>query len=85
MRAWLTFAAALSTIGAPAPADPARQDESKPAKDEQRPLVLASADAVHTASTPAKQSASPPPKPVTPRITTCRCGDPDAMPDNDGQ
>jgi hypothetical protein len=85
MRAWVTFAAALSIIAVPAIADPARHDESKASKSEQRPLVLASADAVHASPTPARETASPPPKPVAPRITTCRCGDPDANPDSGGQ
>ena len=84
MRAWLTFAAALSTIAVPVVAKPAQREESKPAKGE-RPLVLASADAGHASATPARESASSPPKPVTPRVTTCRCGDPDATPGNDGQ
>jgi hypothetical protein len=85
MRAWLTFAAALSTIAVTAIADPARHDGSKPTKSQQHPLVLASADAVHASRTPARQNASPPAKPVAPRVTTCRCGDPDGQPDSDGQ
>jgi hypothetical protein len=85
MRAWVTFAAALSIIAVPAIADPARHDESKASKSEQRPLVLASADAVHASPTPARETVSPPPKPVAPRVTTCRCGDPDGQLDSDGQ
>jgi CDGSH-type Zn-finger protein len=85
MRVWLTFAVALGTIAVPVGAERAQRDESKPAKSEQRPLVLASADAVHASSTPARESASSPTKPVTPRVTTCRCGDSDATPESDGQ
>ena len=85
MRAWLTFAAALSTIAVPVVAEPVQRDEAKPAKAERRPLVLASADAVRASSTPAHESDSSPPKPVTPRVTTCRCGDPDPIPTSDGQ
>jgi hypothetical protein len=85
MRPWLTFAAALSTIAGAATADPTRHDESTRTNAEQRPLVLASADAVHSRSTPVPQSESPPPRPVTPRVTTCRCGDPDVRSESDGQ
>ena len=81
MRARIGTFAALLTIGTTAIAEPpksapARPTQSAPADQRQAPIVLASAEAVHaTAAGP--QAAEPAAKRrVAPRVTTCRCGDP---------
>lgn len=83
MRAF--WIAALVTIAGPALAEPAKHDAPKPAQA-QRPaeVVLASADGVRSSPSIAQQPSNTPKRPL-PRVTTCRCGDPQASPDSDDQ
>jgi hypothetical protein len=88
MRARLIAIALLLTGSGAAFADPANGGAAKPAQPEQRPVhtVLASADPVKA---PAPDVAQPLPAPVkhriVPRVTTCRCGDAQAVPDTQEQ
>jgi hypothetical protein len=72
------IAAALSTLGAAAAADPARVPDSAKAEatHPQKPVVLASADSVETPAPAAAQQPAAAPKKRAARVTTCRCGDP---------
>ena len=87
MRACTIAVGALLTFAGPALAEPAKRDAPKPGL-EQKPasaVVLASADTVRTPP-PASSKAIPAPvKRVAPRVTTCRCGDPQAGPENPEQ
>ena len=79
MRVSLTMVAAFAAIAAPALAEPAKPEATKPAV-QQRPaeVVLASANPAHGSAAVATQPASAPAKRPMPRVTTCRCGDPQA-------
>lgn len=83
MRAF--WIAAFLTIAGPALAEPAKHDAPKPAQT-QRPteVVLASADSVRSSPSDVQQPSVTPKRPL-PRVTTCRCGDPQASPDGDDQ
>jgi hypothetical protein len=67
---------ALLMVGGSASAEPSKHHAGKPATEQSpRPaVVLASADPVRAPAAP--QPASAPVKRPTPRVTTCRCGDP---------
>jgi hypothetical protein len=70
-----------------AAAEPPKVETAKPAQARQRPaeIVLASADAVRS---PSSETVSPSPartKRPAPRVTTCRCGDPQPEPDSEQQ
>jgi hypothetical protein len=87
MRACVIAIAVLLTSAGPAFSQPAKSDAAKPAQPEPRPVnvFLASAEPV---STPAPETAQPSPAPkrrIAPRVTTCRCGDPQAEPDTPKQ
>lgn len=78
----LTMTAALLTIAGAATAQPVNHDSAHRAQAPRHsPVVLASADTVRTP--PASQASSAPPKPIVPRVTTCRCGDPQPEIDSD--
>lgn len=83
MRAFWT--AALVTIAGPALAEPAKHDAPKSAQAT-RPaeVVLASADSVRSSPSVVQQPSASPKRPL-PRVTTCRCGDPQASPDSEDQ
>jgi len=89
MRLSLTIIAALATAGGVS-AEPAKNvsaGSAKPSNAESRSatIVLASADAVR----PTVESSQPMPagmkRRVAPRVTTCRCGDPQTQPDPQDQ
>jgi hypothetical protein len=86
MKKVLAVVAALLTIAAPALAEPAKRDAPKPAV-QQRPaeVVLASADPAHGPMAAGNRTQSAPVRRPAPRVTTCRCGDPQADPESQEQ
>jgi hypothetical protein len=85
MRARLALLTAALAIAASASAQPAQPQDRRPAPqaDQQRPdLVLASADPVRVQPPGADQPSQPPKRPRAARVTSCRCGDPAATPDD---
>jgi hypothetical protein len=83
-----TCAIAIGTLlifASPAHAEPAKRNAARPAAEQPRPrdVVLASADTVRTAPAASSQTVPAPAKRVIPRVTTCRCGDP--QPDSQNQ
>jgi len=87
MRFFVTTAAALMALGGSASAEPPETAPKQPAvhSDSQlhpAQIVLASAERMRTAD-PTPPSAVK--RRVTPRMTTCRCGDPQTRPEPDGQ
>ena len=81
MRLYLIATGAVLTLSGAAYAEPAQHDALKaPAQQRPAEVVLASADGVHAAPTPGAQPAPPPLKRPAPRVTTCRCGDPQPDP-----
>jgi hypothetical protein len=87
MRALLTLIASLAAIGSSAAAQPPKRAPVKPQPQPQRSteLALASADAAHRTSPPVTTPAPAPVNKPVPRITTCRCGDPQSGPSSDEQ
>jgi hypothetical protein len=85
MRLPVTTIAMLLTIAAPAAAEPGKSASARPATAQQRPaeVVLASADHLQAPSPSSAQPTAAPAKRPIPRVTTCRCGDPQA--DSDAQ
>ena len=77
MRLHMTLLAGVSLIASPGLGQPARHEVPKvaPAAAKHAEVVLASADTTHPAS-PALAQPSAEPKRPAPRITHCRCGDP---------
>lgn len=84
MRACAIAVGALLIFAGPAHAELAKPDAPKPALEQKpaNPVVLASADTVRTPPPPSPQAAPAPAKRVAPRVTTCRCGDPQPDPEN---
>lgn len=87
MRFFVMATTGLLLFGSAALAEPPKADPKQPAPradSQPRPatIVLASAETVRglpeTAPAPAKRR-------VAPRVTTCRCGDPQTPPDPDGE
>ena len=79
MRLYLIATGAVLTLSGAAYAEPAQHDALKaPAQQRPAEIVLASADGVRAAPTPGAQPA--PLKRPAPRVTTCRCGDPQPDP-----
>jgi hypothetical protein len=78
------LATALLLSAAAAIAEPAKNDSKVPVATQLTPakVVLASADGVRPAA-PTGQSNPVPVKRPAPRVTTCRCGDP--QPDQEQQ
>ena len=87
MRACAIAVGALLTLASPAVAEPAKRVAPKPTAEQMRPatVVLASADTVRTAPQASPQASAAPVKRVVPRVTTCRCGDPQPDPENPEQ
>lgn len=89
MRSCLIALAAFVTISGPAPAEPVKHDAPKAgeAKAQVRPteVVLASAESVHASPAIGVQVSTSASKRPLPRVTTCRCGDPQIDPDNQDQ
>jgi len=77
----IVIAALLASVG-PAMAEPPKGEAVTSDQSQQRPvqIVLASAEQVN-APTQASQPAPPPKRRVAPRVTTCRCGDPQITPE----
>ena len=77
MRLPLTFIAGLMMFGSVAVAEPPK-NAPKPMSPKQQPaqIMLASVDPIRspTAET-AKVAVEPAKRRITPRVTTCRCGD----------
>jgi hypothetical protein len=87
MRAYVIAIAVILTSAGPAIAEPAKDEAAKSAQQQQcGPIVLASADPVAALAT---QSQQPVPtvakRRIAPRVTTCRCGDPQVSADNPEQ
>ena len=80
------FMTALGTvaIGGAAMAEPPKAAPAKPAQTPARAsqIVLASAEQVRGTSPDAAQANSTPAKRPRPRVTICRCGDPQPAPEN---
>jgi hypothetical protein len=85
MRARVIVIAAMLGAGSAALADPSKNAPAQPAP-QKRPaqVVLAAAEAPRT-PTPEVVQPSPAPKRRIARVTTCRCGDPQADAENQGQ
>lgn len=76
MRLPMTLLAGASLIAGPAMGQPAKRDVPKVSPTAKHAeVVLASADTAHP-TTPALGQPSTEPKRPAPRITHCRCGDP---------
>jgi hypothetical protein len=75
----LIILAVVLTVAAPALGEPAKRNASR-AGAQQRALkvMVASADAAQSPTTVGTQLAAAPLKRPVPRVTTCRCGDPQA-------
>ena len=86
MRASVIAVVALLMLAGPALAEPAKRDALKPVAEQKRPttMVLASADTVRPPTSP-QANAEPAGKRVVPRVTTCRCGDPQPDPETQEQ
>ena len=80
-----TLIAAAMTFGSSALAGGPKNDASHavPAQPGRQEVVLASADTVRASAPATAQPAPAPVKRFIPRVTTCRCGDP--QPDADSQ
>jgi hypothetical protein len=78
------FAIVLLLTAAAATAQPAKDDSKAAIAAQQEPakVVLASADGVRPPAPTAQRNPAPAKRPA-PRVTTCRCGDP--QPDQDQQ
>jgi hypothetical protein len=84
MRPRLTIFVAMLILAGPGLAQPAR-DQAAPAQQSQpRPaeVVLASAESVNVPTADSARPAPAPAKRRIARVTTCRCGDPQADPDS---
>ena len=85
MRLHMTLLAGVSMIASSAFGQPVRREVPKapPAAAKHAEVVLASADTAHPANAALAQPSAEPKRPA-PRITHCRCGDPqpgDATPE----
>jgi len=74
--ATLISASAFAAEPIKPPVQPAAQQQLAPAQ-----VVLASADDVRTPPVGDQQVPTPPKRPRVARVTTCRCGDPQAQPE----
>ena len=83
------IALAATSIGAVAVAQPDKDEQSakapKPAAAAAGPVVLASASNVRRPSSTDSERAAEPVRRPTPRVTTCRCGDPQPADDQPDQ
>ena len=81
---FVIFASAALSAGAPVAADPPKVPprEIVQPHGQAREVVLAAADAVPTPTpAPDQQSPAAPKRPRFTRVTSCRCGDPQAQPE----
>lgn len=88
MRWSLIAIAGLLAIGGAAAAEPPKSAANQPAETQPRPaaIVLASAEAVRAPAIDSAQPASAPAKRrIAPRVTSCRCGDPQVQADPQAQ
>jgi hypothetical protein len=87
MRPRLIWTAAMLMIGTPAIGQTDKPDPSRnaPASRHPGPLVLAFAQTARSPAPAPQQPALLPKKRVEPRVTTCRCGDPEVEADPDAQ
>ncbi len=90
MRLSLTVMTGLLVIGGAAAAEPPKKapvDAPKPTQSEPRPatIMLASADAVRVSLPDGPQSTPASKRRIAPRVTGCRCGDPQIQPDPQDQ
>ena len=72
----LTSSSAFAAEPIKPPVQPAAQPQTTSAQ-----LVLASADDVRSGPASDQQQATPPKRPHIGRVTSCRCGDPQAQPE----
>jgi len=90
VRVPLTVITAVLLIGGAAVAAPPktapvkRPQPTQPANPPAQ-IVLASAEAVHAPTTDGAQSTQAPKRRVAPRVTSCRCGDPQVDPETQNQ
>jgi hypothetical protein len=88
MRFFATALTGFLALGGIALAEPPKAEPKQPAQQadsQPRPaanIVLASAEPVRG---PAETMPAPSKRRVTPRVTSCRCGDPQATPQPDDQ
>ena len=83
---FVVFACATLVAGAPVAADPPKAPprETVQPHGQVRQVVLASADAVPTpAAATDQQVPAAPKRPHVSRVSSCRCGDPQADPDQE--
>jgi hypothetical protein len=90
MRLSLTVMTGLLVIGGAAAAEPPKKapvEAPKPIQSESRPatIMLASADAVRVSLPDGPQSTPASKRRIAPRVTGCRCGDPQIQPDPQDQ
>ena len=91
MRMFVTGLATLLLVGGAAAAEPPKAAPAKrPASTQpatpRAEIVLASAESAHVPPTDGAQPAEATPKRhVAPRVTTCRCGDPQVAPETQDQ
>jgi hypothetical protein len=83
MSVRLLVIATAVTIGTSALAEPPKTTDRETGQRVSRPaeVVLASADQVRTPDQVAQQNAAPVKRPRVGRVTSCRCGDQQAQPD----
>ena len=84
MRVAMFVLAAMVAAG-PATAEPDERDSHQPAPPTKLSVVLASADQPRSPAPDTVRSPPAPSKRRIARVTTCRCGDPQAAPDTPGQ
>ena len=91
MRASVTAMTVMLMMGSAAFAEPPknapvkRPEPTQPANPPAQ-IVLASADAIRAPATDGSPASQSPKRHVAPRVTTCRCGDPQvADPENQDQ
>ena len=91
MRLSLGLIVGVLAVAGAASAEPPKALAAEPSKPAQTPskpaaIVLASADSVRAAPSDSAQSvASPAKRRVTPRVTSCRCGDAQVQSDSQDQ
>ena len=84
MRAHFALLSAALLVAASASAQPAQPETRAGTQADQHraDLVLASADSVRVQAPASDQTTQAPKRPRAARVTTCRCGDPAAAPDD---
>ena len=87
MRSPLTVIAGLVLIGSAAIAEPPKNAPTPASpKAQPAPIVLASVDPIRSPTADiTKVAAEPAKRRITPRVTTCRCGEPQAPAESQDQ